>query len=345
MNTEIGRILVVDDNDINREVLVRRLQRQGHYVRGAADGREALEAVAHNAFDLMLLDIMMPVMNGFQVLEYMHADPALANLPVIVISALDDLDSVVRCIELGADDYLTKPFNPVLLRARVAAALEKNRLRQQAESAAALAERNRLARELHDAVSQTLFAASLIAEVLPNLWEIDPEEGKKRLAELRSLSKGALAEMRTLLLELRPKALAEADLPSLFQQLKTAVGGRARLPIELNIEGYRSLPVDVKITLYRIAQESLNNVVKHAEAEQVLLTLHCTEQWVRLTIQDDGRGFSQEQALQDRLGLGIMGERAEAIGATLKVESHPGQGTTVAVFWPFDEINLVAERE
>lgn len=345
MSMEIGRILVVDDNDINREVLVRRLLRQGHEVQGAADGRAALEAIANQEFDLLLLDIMMPVMNGFQVLEFMHADPAMANLPVIVISALDDLDSVVRCIELGADDYLTKPFNPVLLRARVAAALEKRRLRLQAESAAALAERNRLARELHDAVSQTLFAASLIAEVLPALWEIDPDEGQKRLLELRSLSKGALAEMRTLLLELRPTALAEADLPSLLQQLKNAISGRARLPITLEIQGYRPLPVDVKIAFYRITQEALNNIVKHAEAENVTVRLTCTDKWVRLHVEDDGRGFSREHALQDRLGLGIMGERAEEIGATLNIESKPGRGTIVAVFWPFDEVNLVVERE
>lgn len=344
MVTEHGRILVVDDNPINRDVLVRRLQRQGHSVAGAADGRSALEAVANAPFDLILLDIMMPVMNGFQVLEFMHADPDLVSVPVIVISALDDLDSVVRCIELGADDYLTKPFNPVLLRARVDAALEKGRLRQQAAENAAAAERNRLARELHDAVSQTLFAASLIAEVLPSLWDIDPIEARRRLFELRDLSRGALAEMRTLLLELRPTALAEAELPSLLQQLRTAIAGRARLPVTVEIEGYHILPVDVKIALYRITQEALNNAVKHAEATQLRVHLACGEVGVRLAILDDGKGFSPQQALRDRLGLGIMSERAEAICADLVITSQPGEGTVVSVYWPYDEPDLAASN-
>jgi len=337
MITEHGRILVVDDNPINRDVLIRRLQRQGHTVSGAADGRAALEAVANEPFDLLLLDIMMPVMNGFQVLEYMHADPELVAVPVIVISALDDLDSVVRCIELGADDYLTKPFNPVLLRARVDAALEKGRLRQQAAENAAAAERSRLARELHDAVSQTLFAASLIAEVLPSLWEIDPVEGQRRLYELRDLSRGALAEMRALLLELRPAALAEAELPSLLKQLRNAIEGRARLPVSVEIEGYYPLPVDVKIALYRITQESLNNAVKHADATQLTIRLEYGEVGVRLAILDNGKGFSPEQALHDRLGLGIMSERAEAIGADFAVNSQPGEGTIVTLYWSYDE--------
>ena len=345
MTSEIGRILVVDDNPINRDVLVRRLQREGHTVSAAADGRAALEAVAHAPFDLMLLDIMMPVMNGFQVLEFLHADPDLSALPVIVISALDDLDSVVRCIELGADDYLTKPFNPIFLRARVNAALEKGRLRQEAEEAAAMAERNRLARDLHDAVSQTLFAASLIAEILPSLWEIEPAEGMQRLNELRELTKGALAEMRSLLLELRPAALAEAQLPNLLQQLRNAIAGRARLPVEVTIECARSLPVDVKIALYRIAQEALNNAVKHAEATQLKIHLACGEEGVRLAVSDNGKGFAPQQALRDRLGLGIMLERAEAIGASLKIESQLGQGTTISTFWPYGDPHIESDLE
>jgi len=250
----------------------------------------------------------------------------------------------VRCIELGADDYLTKPFNPVLLRARVDAALEKGRLRQQAAENAATAERNRLARELHDAVSQTLFAASLIAEVLPSLWEIDPAEGRRRLFELRDLSKGALDEMRALLLELRPAALAEAELPSLLNQLRNAISGRARLPVTVEIEGYQSLPVDVKIALYRISQEALNNAVKHAEATQLTVQLACGEVGVRLAILDDGKGFTPQQALRDRLGLGIMSERAEAIGADLVINSQPGEGTVVSVYWPYDEPEITASE-
>jgi CheY-like chemotaxis protein len=131
LHGEHGTILVVDDNDINREVLARRLERQGHTVALAASGREALDLVQAGKFDLVLLDVMMPEMNGYQVLQHMKADKVLRDIPVIMISALDEIDSVVLCIEMGAEDYLPKPFNPVLLKARIDASLEKKRLRNQ----------------------------------------------------------------------------------------------------------------------------------------------------------------------------------------------------------------------
>ncbi len=127
-------VLVVDDNEDNRELLVRQLRRQGHRVVAAENGRQALELLQAQEYDLLLLDIMMPEMNGYQVLEYLKADSSLRHLPVVVISALDDLDSVVRCIQLGAEDYLPKPFNRVILRARVNASLEKKRLRDQEQA-------------------------------------------------------------------------------------------------------------------------------------------------------------------------------------------------------------------
>ncbi len=121
-------ILVVDDNDGNRDMLARRLARQGHDVRTAAGGRDALDALARDPIDLVLLDVMMPDLDGYAVLERMKASAATRDIPVLMISALDDMDSVVRCIQLGAEDYLSKPFEPVLLQARIGACLEKKRL-------------------------------------------------------------------------------------------------------------------------------------------------------------------------------------------------------------------------
>jgi CheY-like chemotaxis protein len=124
-----GSLLVVDDVELNREALTRMLERLGYSVTQAENGRRALEVLETTNIDLVLLDIMMPEMNGYQVLERRHDDPHLRDIPFIMISALDELDSVVRCIEMGAEDYLTKPFEPVLLRARVGACLEKKQLR------------------------------------------------------------------------------------------------------------------------------------------------------------------------------------------------------------------------
>ena len=126
-----ARVLVVDDNEGNRQMLRRRLERQGYTVEEAAGGRQALEALRASPYDVVLLDIMMPEVDGFQVLARMKEEPQLRELPVIVISALDEMKSVARSIEMGAEDYLFKPFDPVLLRARIGASLEKRRLRNE----------------------------------------------------------------------------------------------------------------------------------------------------------------------------------------------------------------------
>ncbi len=127
-----AHLLVVDDNEMNRDVLARRLSRLGHQISLAVDGEEALNKIRAVSYDLVLLDIMMPKLSGYEVLEQVKADPATRETPIIVISAIDELDSVVRCIEAGAEDYLFKPFNPVLLKARVTATLDKRRMQRAA---------------------------------------------------------------------------------------------------------------------------------------------------------------------------------------------------------------------
>jgi adenylate cyclase len=126
-----GRLLVVDDNKVNRLLLGRSLEQQGHSVEMAENGRLALEMLRSKPFDLVLLDIEMPEMDGYQVLERVTSDLKLRDIPIIMTSSLEALDSVVKCIEMGAEDYLTKPVNPVLLKARIGASLEKKRLRDQ----------------------------------------------------------------------------------------------------------------------------------------------------------------------------------------------------------------------
>jgi signal transduction histidine kinase len=150
---------------------------------------------------------------------------------------------------------------------------------------------------------------------------------------LRQLSRGALAEMRTLLLELRPAALVEAGLEDLLQQLGEAVTGRTGVPVTVEVEGRCELPDELHVAFYRIAQEALNNVVKHARASQVDVGLHCTPNLdsITLTIQDDGRGFDPDDVSPEHMGLNIMRERAEAVGARLEIASQVGQGTRLTV--------------
>jgi sigma-B regulation protein RsbU (phosphoserine phosphatase) len=166
MSEETARLLVVDDVEVNRDLLSRRLKQQGHAVESAENGRRALEMIRAEEFDLVLLDIMMPEMDGYQVLKEMMGDPALKHIPVIMISAVTEMDSVVKCIELGATDYMPKPFNAVLLKARVGATLEKKRLRDKERLYAKSLERElEIGREIQK---------SFLPEELPRVagWEI-----------------------------------------------------------------------------------------------------------------------------------------------------------------------------
>jgi PAS domain S-box-containing protein len=221
---------------------------------------------------------------------------------------------------------------------QAALAIENARLRLQVERTAVTAERNRIARDLHDSVTQTLFSASLIAEVLPRLVERNPGESVRRLEELRQLTRGALAEMRTLLLELRPATLTEVGMEELLRQLSEATRGRARVPVTLEIDGVDALPPDalppdVKTAFYYVAQEALNNVVKHAHAQQIDIFFGAQADGATLIVRDDGQGFDSSLVTPEHLGLQIMRERTESIDAVLEIQSRPGAGTQVRIQW------------
>jgi PAS domain S-box-containing protein len=221
----------------------------------------------------------------------------------------------------------------VMFGDQAALAIENARLRVQAEQAAVAAERNRIARDMHDSVTQTLFSASLIAEVLPRLMQRQPEESLRRLEELRQLTRSALAEMRTLLLELRPATLMEVSIEELLRQLTEAARGRARIPIELRMVSDGELPPEVKVACYYVAQEALNNVAKHARAQRAEVSFTGSLEQAHLCIRDDGQGFDLCAVTPEHMGLAIMRERAESIGATLTIESAPGAGTSVTLLW------------
>lgn len=225
----------------------------------------------------------------------------------------------------------------------IAQLIENARLFEQTKLFIAQEERDRLGRDLHDSVTQALFSATLVAEVLPQLWRRDPERAEQSLEKLQRLTRGALAEMRTILIELRPAAIIKTPLSELLAQLTEAVTSRSGLPFQLFIEQIPLLPNDVQICFYRVAQEALNNVVKHAQARLVTVSLSeiklpadakCTTgNQVKLVIQDDGVGFYSASEQSGHLGIGIMRERAAAIQAELSLESVPGHGTLLTLIW------------
>jgi len=201
------------------------------------------------------------------------------------------------------------------------------------QEAAVLQERARLARELHDAVSQTILSASLLAEATAHNWEQARSVTTSDLTKLSRMLRGALDEMRTLLLELRPAALRGRPLGQLLSELVATMRTRSSTVIELETEGDHVLPERVTATLQRIAQECLNNALRHAAAETIKLNLASGPDEVVLQIADDGHGFDRQRRLAGHHGLDIMRERADEIGAQLSIESRSGQGTRVTVVW------------
>jgi signal transduction histidine kinase len=219
---------------------------------------------------------------------------------------------------------------------QVGVAIENARLFEQAQQVAALEERQRLARDLHDSATQSLYGVTMFAEAAARLLKAgEVELATGHLREVRNTAQEALQEMRLLIFELRPPILETKGLAPALQNRLEMVEGRSGLEAEFRAEGVDALPADIEEGLYRIAQEVLNNILKHAQAHKVTVQLGRKQQQVMLEITDDGIGF-EPTTIQEKGGLGLEGmkERVALLGGHLRVCSKPGQGTTVQVEVP-----------
>jgi PAS domain S-box-containing protein len=221
---------------------------------------------------------------------------------------------------------------------QAAVAIRNAQFHQRAQELATLEERQRIARDLHDAVSQTLFSANLIAETLPRTWEREPDKGLQQTRLLHQLTRGAAAEMRVLLVELRPESVVSARLEDLLTQLGYAMPGRNNIDISVIIRGNREhpLPADVQMAFYRIAQESLNNIIKHGHAQRARIRFIRNRTQVMLAVTDNGQGFDP-QSISNGIGLKSMSERANGVGASFSIKSTAGRGTRVKLVWTMPE--------
>jgi signal transduction histidine kinase len=219
------------------------------------------------------------------------------------------------------------------LAAHAAIAIENARLHERSRELSTIEERKRLARELHDSVTQTLFSIGLTAEAAAELVDADPARARAQLGHLQELTRTAMGEMRSLIFELRPAELETEGLAGALRKHVDVVRRLHRQEIELAVEGERRLPPDVERGLLRIAQEALGNAVRHSGAQRVTLSLASHDSRVSLRVEDDGSGFDPDEAVarSRRLGLTSMRERAEALGGTLSIDSEPGRGTAIEV--------------
>ena len=220
-----------------------------------------------------------------------------------------------------------------MLAAHAAIAIENARLFERSRELSVVEERNRLARDLHDAVSQTLFSVVLTAEAAATLVDRDTKQAKEQIGKIQELARDAVQEMRSLIFELRS---AELESEGLVPTLRKHVDILRRIrhaEIGLEVHGERRLKPALEIELYRIAQEALNNALKHARAKKIDIALQMSNGGVLLTIRDDGTGFdpADPQIRSKRLGLTSMQERAEAVNGTLTIQSEPGHGTQVSL--------------
>jgi signal transduction histidine kinase len=338
-----SRILVVDDEALNRILLSTSLREAGYRVETAEDGQQALEMLGAQLFDVVLLDLVMPRMDGYRVLAEMKQEAALRRIPVIVISSSDEIDSIVRCIEMGATDYLTKPFDPVLLHARIRASLASMHeermgiLRAQFAQATAAQEeeRQRMARDLHDGLGPALASLNLRLLTVQRQLHRDGHLLAGEIGELAAQVQTAIRDIRRLIQDLRPVALDELGLVPALREYLARCQQEHGLGVSLAVDEGERLPAPIETALFRIVQEAVNNVLRHARAQHLSVTLTRNVERVQLRVADDGQGFDTQLPRSGRhIGLWSMGERVEQLGGQFELSSIPGQGTTVTATLP-----------
>ena len=352
-----SKILIVDDDPLGLTTLESTLDGQGYYITSASNGPTALKKADELMPDLILLDVMMPGMDGFEVCRRIRATPKLAEVPIIILTALDDRDSRLIGIESGADDFLSKPVDRQELRLRVHTIIRLNRyrtlltqredLRQMAERvvAAQEEERKRLSRELHDDLGQALIALALGLSSLKMELPMQNERLSKKLDDLIADTNQTINKMRLLAQNIRPTLLDTLGLRSALETYSREFSLRSDLPVIFEADPVMPEISDVySITLYRTLQEALTNVVKHSNASQAWVELTVDEHQIVLTVQDNGSGFSTEED-SSRKGIGITGlrERLTLVGGELVVSSSATKGTIISAHLPMEKIHEAGE--
>jgi len=337
-----SKILIVDDDPLGVAMLESIFHNQDYEIKSAPNGATALKLADEIMPDLILLDVMMPGMSGFEVCQRLRAAPKLAEVPIIILTALDDRASRLQGIEAGADDFLTKPIDRQELRLRVKTILRLDRYRTlltQRENLSQMAERvvtaqeeerKRLSRELHDDLGQALIAHILELKNLQNQTNLN-NEFEKLIEDTNHI----INRMRQLAQDMRPALLDTLDLVSALETHSKEFGVRTNLPVTFEADSDIPKLSDVhSITLYRTLQETLTNIIKHSNASQVWVELGLDEENVVLTVQDNGIGFVA--TAQNGMGISNLRERLALVGGALTISSALSKGTIVSASLPLE---------
>ncbi len=328
---------------MNIELLAVGLTADGYQILTATSGAQALSLAALSPPDLVLLDILLGGggMDGYETCRVFKNHPRLREIPIIFVSALYETTDKVKGFEAGGVDYLTKPldFEEVLIRVKTHLTLRRQqkqieallKLREAAEVAerqqrvtlAIIEERQRLAQELHDSISQTLFSANALAEVLPRIIDSNPVAARRYMVELAQFTREAMVEMRTLLFELRPDSVNGVELHHLLKQLCDIFTFKKNIAVGFHAVEHIVLPHRQQSVVYRIALETLNNIAKYAKPSSVTLSLHREPEQVVLTIWDNGRSFDKALTVMARRELDALCENVQSIGAELVISNEP----------------------
>ena len=348
-----ARILIVDDKLPNRLVLEGMLGPEGFLLQSAASGQEALAIVARQAPDLVLLDILMPGMDGYQVVAALKSDAATRNIPIIIITALDDRNARMLGLNAGAEDFLAKPIDRAELCVRVRNLLRLSRtaeliaseglLRESSQQLRQLAahllsvreeERARISREVHDELGQSLTAVKMDLAWMEGRM---PQTGEmlERIRATRTLVDSMVQSIRRISTELRP-AVLDLGLAAAVEWQVQDFQARSGIQCEVRLLTEEVVAANASTAMFRISQETLTNVARHSRATRAEVVLQKRGDRLVLRIHDNGRGFDQTgPALSKSLGLLGMRERAAILGGHVDITSAPGKGTTVTAWIPF----------
>jgi len=354
----MSTILIVDDDASARETLVAMLEGEKYQLELAQDGFQALKSLEHIQPDLILLDVMMPGMDGFEVCRRIRSMPKFAEAPIILLTALDDHGSLLRGIESGADDFLSKPMDRHELRARLRTITRLNRyhtlmeqrdeLREMADRVitAQEKERQRISRELHDDLGQELTTYLLTLRNLQSDLTIPIENISERLQTLYTQGVNISVKVRTLAHNLRPPVLDTLGLTVAMQTYSAEFTRHTHIPVTFETdEDIPTLPDIFNITLYRVLQEAFTNIIKHAQASQVWVDLTKEDKAVTLTIQDNGRGFAEKNHPSNGIGLKGLRERMILAGGKFNISSSQVRGTIVMAQFILPEETTLPEAQ